>query len=94
MIVRYAEMYDVLGAPTNEGAFSTWVNVHDVVADKLGFDLGVFKAVLFAIFANATPVHDGENEGFPFGTMDPEAYFASTRVPQDTLSTVLDWVHD
>ena len=92
LIARYAEMYDVLGAPTNEGAFSTWVNVHDVVADKLGFDLGVFKAVLFAIFANATPVHDGENEGFPFGTMDPEAYFASTRVPQDTLSTVLDWV--
>lgn len=92
LIVRYATMYGEIAAPTNRETFRTWVNVKDVLAAEMGVDIDVFKAVLFAIFANATPVDYVGNGSFPFGALDPTTYFAVTQLPHDELTTILDWV--
>lgn len=92
LIVRYATMFSELGAPAEESTFNTWVNVKDVLAEKMGFDIEVFKAVMFAIFGSATPIYDDEGGGFPLGRLDPATYFAGTQLPSDEVRAILDLV--
>lgn len=92
LIVRYATMFSELGAPANESTFNTWLNVKDVLAEKMGFDIEVFKAVMFAIFGSTIPTYDGEGDGFPFGRLDPATYFARTQLPSHEVGAILDLV--
>ena len=92
LISRYAEIYDNLASSDNEKQFNAWVDVRQVILDTLGFELGVFKAVLFAVLANATPVHDDAEDSFRPGNFDPDAYFAPSPMPTGMIKTVLDHI--
>lgn len=92
LISRYAEIYGNLAKPDKKCTFRTWVDVEKVARNDLGFELEVFKAVMFGIFVSATPVLDSEDRNLLPTQFDPALYFSSSPIPSDTIISALSHV--
>ena len=95
LIGRYSELFGRLAAPTNRSEYNCWVDIQDVLESKLGVQLEVFKAVLFALYSNSATGSSWPDDGeiHPrLGCLIPEHYFADMRVPQEELSRTLELV--
>lgn len=94
LIGRYAEIYGRLAAPENRSDFNTWVDIHGLLAGKLGFKLDTFKAVMFALFSST--VADKSNSDDVVLSqpvcLDPEAYFADTHLDREEVSRILQLI--
>ena len=95
LIGRYSELFGRLAAPTNKSELNSWVDIQNVVVAKLGVQLDAFKAVLFALYASslAGSAWPEDDEVLPrLGNMNPELYFANTRVAPKELDRILQLV--
>ena len=94
LIGRYAELFGRLVAPDNQSNFNSWVDIHEVLSDKLGIQLDTFKAVLFALFSSTVGTSSSDDgRGIPeLGSLDPERFFTDTELPQEGLNRTLELV--
>ena len=88
LIGRYAELFGRLAASENQSTFNTWVDIHQVLAENLGFRLDAFKAVLFALFSSTVPEGDGVTL-LQLGHLYPETFFSKTQLSQEELDRIL-----
>ncbi len=95
LIGRYTELFGRLPAPDNQAEFNAWVDIRTVLGTELGIQLDAFKAVLFALYGKSTSGASWPDDGTPdpqLGNLNPETYFADTRLSEQELTHVLDLV--
>ena len=92
LIGRYAELFGRLAPPANQSDFRTWVDIQKVLEDKLGIQLDIFKAVLFALFGSTLPSPDDRGVVTPSVRPLPESYFTNMKLPQGELKRTLELV--
>ena len=91
LIGRYTELFDQLAAPANRGDFNTWVDIRQVMTEKLGIRLDAFKAVVLALAGSTVRQGNEEILRRPV-RLNPETYFGNTQFPQDELNRILQLV--
>ena len=95
LIGRYAELFGRLPAPGNQPKFHAWVDIRDVLATELGIQMDAFKAVLFSLYGRSAAGiswPDDRTPGPQLGRLNPEIYFADTRLSEEEITGVLDLV--
>ena len=94
LIGRYSEIFGALAAPREPDDSRIWLDVQEILGTKVGVDLDLFKAILFAFYANAVLNSQGNTESSrpEFRSVEVDDWFAKTILREDQWTSVLKTV--